>query len=81
MRCAASSARGRSTPAFDTLFALVSDALALVDFNFSVLRDSGGDLQEYLLLIVSLRLYHALWPAEVVQETAEVRRNRADTES
>ena len=26
---------------------LLSDALALVDFNFSVLRDSGGDLQEY----------------------------------
>jgi hypothetical protein len=68
-------------PSIDMLFALVSDALALVDFNFSVLRDSGGDLQEYLLLVVSLRLYHALWPAEVVHETAEVRRNRADTES
>ena len=39
-----------------------SDALNLVDFNFSVLRDSGGDLQEYALLIISLRLYHALWP-------------------
>lgn len=68
-------------PSIDMLFALVSDALALVDFNFSVLRDSGGDLQEYLLLIISLRLYHALWPAEAVQETPEVRRNRADTES
>ena len=41
--------------------ALISDALALVDFNFSVLRDSGGDLQEYALLLVSLRLYHLLW--------------------
>jgi serine/threonine protein kinase len=50
------------TPPIDQLLALVSDALALVDFNFSVLRDSGGDLQEYTLLITSLRLYHLLWP-------------------
>ena len=42
---------------------LVSDALSLVDFNFSVLRDSGGDLQEYALLLISLRLYHLLWPS------------------
>ncbi len=46
----------------DQLLALLSDALALVDFNFSVLRDSGGDLQEYALLLISLRLYHLLWP-------------------
>ena len=49
-------------PSIDELIALVSDALALVDFNFSVLRDAGGDLQEYCLLIVSQRAYHALWP-------------------
>jgi serine/threonine protein kinase len=49
-------------PAIDELSALLSDALALVDFNFSVLRDSGGDLQEYALLLISLRLYHLLWP-------------------
>ena len=48
----------------DQLVALLSDALALVDFNFSVLRDSGGDLQEYALLLISLRLYHLLWPSE-----------------
>ena len=42
---------------------LVSDAVALVDFNWSVLRDSGGDLQEYALLLISLRLYHLLWPS------------------
>ena len=48
----------------DQLVALLSDALALVDFNFSVLRDSGGDLQEYALLLISLRLYHLLWPAD-----------------
>lgn len=50
------------TPTIDELTHLVSDALALVDFNFSVLRDSGGDLQEYALLLISLRLYHLLWP-------------------
>jgi hypothetical protein len=50
------------TPAIDEVSALLSDALALVDFNFSVLRDSGGDLQEYALLLISLRLYHLLWP-------------------
>ena len=47
----------------DQLMAALSDGLALVDFNFSVLRDSGGDLQEYALLLISLRLFHLLWPA------------------
>jgi hypothetical protein len=51
------------TPSIDQLMSLISDALALVDFNFSVLRDSGGDLQEYGLLLISLRLYHLLWPS------------------
>jgi tRNA A-37 threonylcarbamoyl transferase component Bud32 len=51
------------TPSIEELQQLISDALALVDFNYSVLRDSGGDLQEYALLLVSLRLYHLLWPA------------------
>ncbi len=54
--------KSAQTPSIDQLVALVSDALALVDYNFSVLRDSGGDLQEYALLLVSLRLYHVLWP-------------------
>jgi serine/threonine protein kinase len=53
------------TPPVDQLLALVSDGLSLVDFNFSVLRDSGGDLQEYALLVISLRLYHLLWPTPV----------------
>ena len=52
-----------ATPKIDELMATISDALALVDFNFSVLRDSGGDLQEYGLLLISLRLYHLLWPS------------------
>jgi len=51
------------TPTIDELNQLISDGLALVDFNFSVLRDSGGDLQEYALLLISLRLYHLLWPS------------------
>jgi serine/threonine protein kinase len=50
-------------PSIDELLSLISDTLALVDFNFSVLRDSGGDLQEYSLLLISLRLYHLLWPS------------------
>src|SRR5262249_3425946 len=50
-------------PAIDQLLVAISDALALVDFNFSVLRDSGGDLEEYALLLTSLRLYHLLWPS------------------
>jgi hypothetical protein len=54
---------GKPAPSIDQLMAIVSDALALVDFNFSVLRDSGGDLQEYALLLLSLRLYHLLWPS------------------
>ncbi|MBV8761793.1 MAG: protein kinase [Deltaproteobacteria bacterium] len=54
--------KSATPPSIDQLLALVSDALALVDYNFSVLRDSGGDLQEYSLLYISLRLYHVLWP-------------------
>jgi hypothetical protein len=55
---------GTPMPAIDQMLALISDALALVDFNFSVLRDSGGDLQEYALLLISLRMYHLLWPSQ-----------------
>lgn len=57
------------TPGIDELNQLLSDALALVDFNFSVLRDSGGDLQEYALLLISLRLYHLLWPSATAPST------------
>ncbi len=56
------------TPKIDELQQLISDAMALVDFNFSVLRDSGGDLQEYSLLLISLRLYHLLWPNPPTQK-------------
>ncbi len=46
----------------DELVAATSDGLALVDFNFSVLRDAGGDLEEYAQLVLSHRAYHLLWP-------------------
>jgi len=59
-------------PGVDELMALVSDALALVDFNFSVLRDSGGDLQEYALLLISLRMFHLLWPDKPKPERPSV---------
>ena len=49
-------------PTIDVLMAALSDGLAHVDFNFFVLRDSGGDLQEYALLVLSRRLFHVLWP-------------------
>jgi serine/threonine protein kinase len=57
-------------PSIDELNQLLSDALALVDFNWSVLRDSGGDLQEYALLLISLRLYHLLWPSAPVKRVS-----------
>jgi serine/threonine protein kinase len=50
-------------PSIEELAALMSDGLSLVDFNYSVLRDAGGDLQEYALLLLSLRTYHVLWPS------------------
>jgi len=60
------------SPGVDELMALVSDALALVDFNFGVLRDSGGDLQEYALLLISLRMFHLFWPDKPKPERPSV---------
>ena len=48
-------------PRIDELVSLASDALALLDYNFAVLRDSGGDIEGYALLLVSVRFYHLLW--------------------
>jgi serine/threonine protein kinase len=53
--------RTTRSPSIDDLQRLVSDAFSLVDFNFSVLRDAGGDLQEYALMVLSMRTYHLLW--------------------
>ena len=48
-------------PRIDELVSLASEALALLDYNFAVLRDSGGDIEGYALLLVSVRFYHLLW--------------------
>lgn len=50
-------------PGIDELFALVANALSAVDHNFRVLREHRGDLQDYVLLLLSQRLYPRLWPA------------------
>lgn len=54
----------QAPPTIDLLMSALSDGLSLIDFNFFVLRDSGGDLQEYALLLLSHRLYHLLWPEQ-----------------
>lgn len=46
----------------DLLFALVARGLSLVDPNFQVLRENRGDLEDYVQLRLSHRLYHRLWP-------------------
>jgi hypothetical protein len=43
------------------LLAITTDALSTVDYNFRVLHENRGNLQEYLLLQVSHRLYYKLW--------------------
>lgn len=52
----------REPPGIDELFALVANALSAVDHNFRVLRENRGDLEDYLILQLSHRLYHRLWP-------------------
>jgi serine/threonine protein kinase len=39
----------------------VADGLSAIDFNFGVLREGGGDLDAYALLLVSHALYGRLW--------------------
>ena len=40
---------------------LCEDGLSALDFNFGVLRENGGDLGAYALLLVSHSLYGRLW--------------------
>lgn len=49
-------------PGIDELIAHVANGLAAIDANFQVLRRHGGDLRDYVLLLVSHRLYPKLWP-------------------
>ena len=42
---------------------MLAEAIAGLVYNFSVLRDAGGDLVEYLRLVVSHKLFGRLWGA------------------
>lgn len=43
------------------LLAAIANGLARLDFNFDVLREHGGDLQAYVLMLLSHRLYPRLF--------------------
>lgn len=48
-------------PQIDELIACIADGISAIDFNFGVLRESGGDLDAYALLLIAGSLYHRLW--------------------
>lgn len=50
---------GRS--GIDELMAAISSGLAAIDHNFRVLREHGGDLEDYMLVRVGHPLYARLW--------------------
>jgi hypothetical protein len=54
-------ARGESEASIAEFVDAVADGLSAIDFNFGVLRESGGDLDAYALLLVSHSLYGRLW--------------------
>ena len=43
------------------LVALIADGLSALDYNFGVLRENSGDIQDYVVLQVSHRLCGRLW--------------------
>ncbi|HUH00810.1 MAG TPA: protein kinase, partial [Kofleriaceae bacterium] len=45
----------------DELIELLADALSVLNFNFGVLRENMGDLDDYALMLVSHPLYGRLW--------------------
>jgi serine/threonine protein kinase len=45
----------------DDLIAVIADGLAVIDYNFGVLRETDGDLDQYALLLFSPTLYGRLW--------------------
>jgi hypothetical protein len=53
---------GLEPPQVSELIELMADGLSAIDYNFGVLRENGGDLQSYTLLLLSQRLYPRLWP-------------------
>jgi hypothetical protein len=56
-------AAGRPEASITDFLDAVADGLCAIDFNFGVLRESGGDLNAYALLLVSHALYGRLWRA------------------
>jgi tRNA A-37 threonylcarbamoyl transferase component Bud32 len=52
---------GMPPPGIGGLIDLVADGLSAINFNFGVLRENGGDLDDYALLLVSHSLYGRLW--------------------
>jgi serine/threonine protein kinase len=45
----------------DEYLEAIADGLSSIDFNWGVLRENGGDLDAYALLLVSHALYGRLW--------------------
>ncbi len=45
----------------DEVLSFIANGLSAVDYNFGVLRENSGDLQDYVLLQVSHRLCGRLW--------------------
>ena len=56
-----SAADSANTLAIDDLIATVADGLSVIDYNFGVLRETEGDLDQYALLLFSPTLYGRLW--------------------
>jgi hypothetical protein len=50
-----------NTMAIDDLIAIVADGLSVIDYNFGVLRETDGDLEQYALLLFSPTIYGRLW--------------------
>lgn len=48
-------------PRVEAIVELCQDGLSALDFNFGVLRENGGDLDAYALLLVGHSLYSRLW--------------------
>lgn len=52
---------GVPPPPVNGLIELIADGLSAINFNFGVLRENDGDLDDFALLLVSHSLYGRLW--------------------
>jgi hypothetical protein len=48
-------------PSIQGFIGALADGLSALDYNFAVLREHGGDLDAYALLLVNHSLYSRLW--------------------